>query len=256
MTSALVQLGYAKPPPLDRRKPFRRAVIAIALIAVAGAAWRWGPEKWERAKLIYWQWRCLNYSPPPDEIVFDQVPNGRSPLLNGSSKYVPRTETDQLRGTTTAAASVPECETNFANAVRLQSTPAMQPPILFMHERSAPSGRQYLVILRGDDIPYEQIAGLPLDCDTFTIANWRDDGWCAGGLRSYDGPVPLPVDEQIRIYAGQADPIDETHFTVRYIQNGITRIVDGYVEDRQEETDTTLPGAFTAWVKLVLRKPN
>jgi hypothetical protein len=226
-------------------------VLGIALATVAGSAWRWGPEKWERAELLYWQWRCMNYSPAADEIVYDQEPNGRSALLDGSSKYVALVENDDFNGSTTAAVTVPDCEAQFE---KMMGFGGSQPPVVFMHDRAAPSGRHYLIILRGDSIPYLDIAELPLDCEALIAGNWRNNpSWASGG-RSWDGPVSVPVRQRIRIYAGQADPRDPTHFTVRYVQNGKPAVVDGYVDDVQMEKDVTLPDAFIASVKLVSRR--
>jgi hypothetical protein len=221
----------------------------MALIAFGGIAWRWGPEKWERAKLLYWQWRCMNYSPPPDEIVYDQVPNGRSALLNGSSKYVAVTEHDFVQGSTTAAAMVPDCEDHFAKNPLVGGS-GFQPPIVFMHDRAAPSGRHYLVILRGDSIPFLQIGRLPLDFEAFKTGDWREGPEDASGVRPWSGPVSVPVRERIRIYAGQADPADPTHFTVRYTEDGNDAVADGYVDDY------IVHGDFVASVKLTARPAN
>src|SRR4051794_34337155 len=87
MAETTVQLDYANPPRWHRRRWFRRVMLGILLIALSAAAWRWGPEKWERAKLLYWQRQCMNYTAPADQIAYDQEPGGTSTLLKVGSRY-------------------------------------------------------------------------------------------------------------------------------------------------------------------------
>jgi hypothetical protein len=257
MSEAMIQLDYAKPTSWYRRRAFRRIFLGVGAIAVSGTAWRWGPAVWERAQLLYWERQCLNYIAPADAIVYDQVPNGRSPLLSGSSGFVADVEKDYILGSTTAAIAVADCETHFKELM-FHYRPPQQPPIIFMHDRAALSGRHYLVILRGDDLSWLHIGKFPTDFNAFGVGNWRDGPWDAGGARSWDGPESKPQSEQIRIYAGQADPVDATHFTVRYVENGKEGLVDGYVDDVADPTSKLPDGSawFNATVTLVPRKDN
>jgi hypothetical protein len=126
-----------------------------------------------------------------------------------------------------------------------------------MHDRASRAGRHYLIIVRGDSTPFLSIAGLPLDDDAFAPGDWRNYPAPASGGRAWEGPVELPAGEQIRIYAGQADPADQTHFTVRYVENGKAGVMDGYVDDYRDPSwgSLTPPGScgFNAEVKLIPR---
>jgi hypothetical protein len=188
------------------------------------------------------------------------VPNGRSPLLGASPKYLPQVERDFKAGTTTAAAEAePGCEMSLAKIMGLGGFGRPR-PIIFMHDRASRAGRHYLIILRGSDVPFLDIAGLPLDDDALAPGDWRDLPCWASGARFWTGPVDVPVGGQIRIYAGQVDPANPTHFTVAYVANGKAGIVDGYVDDCPDLFlgGLAAPGicGFIAEVKLVPRRAN
>ena len=90
--------------------------------------------------------------------------------------------------------------------------------------------------------------------DAFSIGNWQQIPWNMTGGRFWSGLVSLPVQDRIRIYAGQADPADPTHFTIRYVVNGKTAVIDGYVGDYQWGQNLALAPTFIATVKLVPRQ--
>jgi hypothetical protein len=66
VSGSLLQLDYARRPAWHRRRALRWIAVGVVLVVVAGSGWRWGPEKWKRAELLYWQWRCLRYTAPAD----------------------------------------------------------------------------------------------------------------------------------------------------------------------------------------------
>ena len=124
-----------------------------------------------------------------------------------------------------------------------------------MHDRAAPSGRHYLVIVRGDgfSVPYLRVGQLPLNYDVWSPGGWRVYPETAGGGGAWQGPVAMPPALPLRIYAGQVDPNDPSHFTIRYEQAGRKGIVDGYVSDQQIDPNPAALDAFIADVKLIPR---
>jgi hypothetical protein len=45
--------------------------------------------------------------------------------------------------------------------------------------------------------------------------------------------LPLNGDERLRIYAGQPDPVDLSHWTMRYEINGVPGTIDGWLSDNE-----------------------
>jgi len=69
-----------------------------------------------------------------------------------------------------------------------------------------------------------------------------------------DDYLQWPSPRHLRIYAGQADPIDASHFTIRYVEDGKTRMVDGYLEDAETGDPASDSSPGMARVKLIERK--
>jgi hypothetical protein len=47
----------------------------------------------------------------------------------------------------------------------------------------------------------------------------------------------MQAGKRLRIYAGQPDPDDPAHFTVKYDLDGVEGILDGYEGDRTEDAN-------------------
>lgn len=220
------------------------------VLAITFAGWRWGPPAWRQTKILYWQRQCLNYSAGPEKIVYEEALPAAERLLSQDSQYsrlgIVQSGRNDLAD---AAQSLPECwERLFATT---HGMPYPTPPlfrnwilgaIVFLHERTAPNGRQRLV------------------CIALVHSN-GDFADCSTGLRSYKATtiqstkLPFPANRisescgsareilswpepQIRIYAGQPDPADASHFTIRYEMWGQSDILDGWLRDDDSVTLT------------------
>jgi hypothetical protein len=255
MSAAPVKLEYAPPPSWHRRRWFRRTVLLVCVFAIAAAGWRWAPEKWQRAKLLYWQRQCLNYSPSADEVVYDQEPGG-APLLLYKPGYQKWSRGGFEGGTLATASKVPECYRRFQEE-ESGTTYVMQNPVLFLHERRALSGRRYLVVVTGDDFfqAWDTIDQLDIHTrGSFTVGGWSDYPQHTGGLLAMSAILPPPrKPHTLRVFAGQADPENESHFTIRYEVDGRSNSIDGYVQDFQLGPQTTLFGAAVLHVRFIDR---
>src|SRR5687768_3219615 len=97
-------LNYAQAPRLRRRKVLRRLAAAVVGVGlVAGGVKAAGPVA-ARARLLYWQDRCLSYAPPADFVVYEEGPGAAALLATG--KYLPFAAP---LSDTPAAGYVPEC---------------------------------------------------------------------------------------------------------------------------------------------------
>ena len=71
-TASAAPLDYA-PAPRNRRRIYR-AIVASLLLGLSLVAWKRGPGWWRRAEIFYWQHQCLQYSLPPDTVVYEEDP--------------------------------------------------------------------------------------------------------------------------------------------------------------------------------------
>jgi hypothetical protein len=121
--------------------------------------------------------------------------------------------------------------------------------IIFLHELVSPAGHRRLVCVSyAPDTPTFQpafIAGFDYDTCSAAPATWTRPiipaprSYFIDVLSGYPRHPPL-----VRVYAGQPDPNDPVHFTVRYQIWGQEDVLDGRLQDDDEVTLTPrhLPG--------------
>lgn len=194
-------LEYAPPTPW-RRKLWRRVGIALLVISTLVIVLRLGPIAWHRAEVLHWQKACLNYQAPADQVVFKLAP---------------------------PQAITPAEWTEFYRRVSPAGSNAQA--VLFLHERISRAGNKRLVAIEMDT----RARGGRFTADTAIL--WPRVFTPATPF-SMPGQPPssgefesLPIDLDCVIYAGQPDPQDTSHFTIRIVSGGMERILDGWLLD-------------------------
>jgi hypothetical protein len=97
----------------------------------------------------------------------------------------------------------------------------------FLHERTAPNGTRRLVAV---DLPPMHAMRAPLTIRLFTVGSLLRPPTelrtsSRGSLPTYRAAVLG------RVYAGQPDPNDPSHFTIEYEVDDHPRILDGWLRD-------------------------
>ena len=228
-------LAYAPPPRWHRRRRFRRAVGVVLLLAAGAAAWRYGKSAWTRGRLLYYQRQCLAYTAPPDQVVYEQDPVRAAALLSRGS-YTNVTPA----GGPPEAALTPRC---WAEACRLAG--GLTPPAagatavsgggssgatLFLHERRSPGGQRRLVAVQSaPGLP--ALASMPVLVEPGSLT--AIPSVRAATLDAdFDLSLPTnPAGTRFRFFAGQADPSDPSHFTLRFTAEGVPGSVEGWLRD-------------------------
>jgi hypothetical protein len=172
----------------------------------------WKPIR-EQVVLRYWQHRCTNFSEPPDRVVWEEDPDELRRL-----KTMPNSYRIYDFKTRTFAFRVPPPE--YAHTQFGQWGPG---PV-FIHGRRGPDGVERLVVVGLDNafnvgvVPY----AIPP----------------SGHLRMNAGGIGLalePTDIR-RVFAGQPDPKDESHFTIEMEVNGQRSTIDGWLRGANQVT--------------------
>jgi hypothetical protein len=221
--AASPQLDYAPPPPVYRRRSFRRALGLVIVSLVIWGGVRWGPPVVGRARLLYAQRQCQLYVAPQGQVICAE------PLPYGG-------QTPPF----TMAAPDPDCLQSFrAPPVVPSAGPGTGGPVLFLHERRSKSGVRRLIILRRTPPGRRMSWDIPL---SFNVTLVEPVGW-SGIVRAQsfdltdavpsafgDGTANAPL---LRFFAGQPDPQDESHFTIDYELEGIRGTIDGWLRDSQ-----------------------
>jgi hypothetical protein len=232
MPEATAQLDYAPAPPVLRRRWARRSMLGMVLLtAVAAGAW-WGPGAYRRASVLYWQRQCMRYTAPGEWVAYESDPVAGAALRSADPHYQFAPLAGRPRKPM-ATGYLPECWTRFVQAN--PGFPTASGPILFLHELRTPSGRSRLVAVAGafDPLTLPQfINGYDVGGEVIEPATWTTPSQNRTGGMFISVLTDLrPEPPHLRVYAGQPDPADPSHFTIRYEVEGVTHVVDGWLRD-------------------------
>jgi hypothetical protein len=234
MPDSNAQLDYAPAPPVLRRRWVRRLILGMVLLSALGAAVQWGPGAYRQASVLYWQRQCMRYTAPGEMVVYESDPNAGAVLQSADRHYQLAAAGSWGRSATrTATGYLPECWNRFSRVA-----PGFLPPtapVVFLHELRTPSGQRRLVSVVATFEPSELplfISGYDVSATVIAPATWRmlprnRTGGVA--LSVLSGPQPKPP--HVRVYAGQPDPADPSHFTIRYEVDGVEHVADGWLRD-------------------------
>ena len=111
---------------------------------------------------------------------------------------------------------------------------------VFLHERRTPGGRRLLVAVDYLGRGFQDAGNFFLDVSEFHIRAFESGGPFALPVEVQSDQAPLSlytsggVQAPLRLRAGQPDPDDPTHFTIRWELPGsdAAGVIDGWVRDR------------------------
>jgi hypothetical protein len=217
----------ASSPPWHRRRRGRRALLVMGLIAVAGSALWWGFGVGRHVTLLRLQQRCMAYRHPSTLAVFEEDPQRAAQLLAADSRY------SRLHASASPVGiSAPEW-----NALYESVSPhgVARTATLFVHERRNAGGRTRIVA-----VVLGRWSMLPEKSLLFVSVRVLRPGTLVSppALLFDDMPfeqLPGQQHGSTRIYAGQADPADASHFTIDYdivAPDRVLRVtLDGWLRD-------------------------
>jgi hypothetical protein len=123
----------------------------------------------------------------------------------------------------------------------------------FLHPRRDAGGPSRLVA-----VALAQTALGPDGHEVFIGGRVIEKGSPATGINRYAGEgrllhIPLLGLQRLRLYAGQPDPADASHFTIRYAIDGVEGMMDGWIREVCP-TEAVRPGKPSRpWVELKIR---
>jgi hypothetical protein len=196
--------------------------------------------------LLYAQRQCLNYAAPADRVVYESRQPQAGELLKHQG-YYPLIPPNMMSGAMSAgapvavAAYIPDELNDFESRVTGAPTPPNS-AVLFLHEMKDKAGRQRLVIVRRGATAYGPVfSPFDLSATIYAPATVSSDLSvvisASPRMWAYNGPAMLLASEGLCFYAGQIDPGDPGHFTIRYEMEGKEGVVDGQLNDRGDEVE-------------------
>jgi len=220
MTAA--PLDYAPGAPIRRRTRIRRVSLVVALVIATTVCVRYGPQTYRQARFLYLQHQCLAYTAPVDQVVYDE----NSPERLKQPGYIAM----RTAATPVAAYIAPP----------LQTIGGVLPPIgtgagrtagsgatLFLHERRNAAGQSRLILVQRNPVPcLSPTFRYPMGLEVFVFdpATWQT---ASRSLLDWRGGYCENHTDDLRIFAGQIDADDASHFTIRYEVKGKSGLIDG-----------------------------
>jgi hypothetical protein len=233
MTGSSAQLDYERVDPARRRRMRRRVLLIVSLALITAGAWWRGPAVYRYATRLYREHQVYTYTAPADRVVYEEDP-ARWPALLAqpayhNAPYIPAVQCPFI-------AHFVEPVKQFAEATQLR----IGDIALFAHSRRTQSGKERLVIVwipNNGTRMSAQGASPDNQARFFDLCTSVYGGpkFLAGGADPWIAPQSLAENRQTplyaRIYAGQIDPADASHFTIPYQIGDYTDFLDGYLRD-------------------------
>jgi hypothetical protein len=241
-------LQYAA-PAFRRRHWARRIARFLVVIAMISSAWQWGPRAFVQIGYLRAQHRCMTYAPPVSEVVFESDPDAAALLAERCQEY-------HLASLYSAfGRGAPFSHWRPPASHRPKALDKLIPKFgfygtAFMHAMRTPAGNERLVIISmgyGASVELNGY-GLGMGAHVYTPASWRLGS--AMLLTSEEGGLSLrymPLENRLRIFAGQIDPSDSSHFTVPYELNGKPGVIEGRLRDDESVTMSVGSGPAETW---------
>jgi hypothetical protein len=195
-------IDYAPPLPWHRRKLLRRALIAIVILLLfALAAYYFGPAVYRRARILYWQHRCMNHVDPP-------------------TKVAARIRTDIFPF---EVLSHTPCEDSVSLerslAPNLPPYPGWWSGSVFVHSRKSAAVERLVVVECYFATPLESMFSPKLTQITILEPGMLfSEPRCitCRGVAGDAAALPDNGYSVLTVYAGQPDPTDESAFTISF----------------------------------------
>ena len=239
MPEAAEQLAYGRASTWNWRRVLRWAIVPVGALVIGFFATRDGPLAVRHLRNRSLQRHCLDYTPAPGRVIYDNDPDGDG----------------------FAPAAAFEKYAAYRNGAFEAYQRSYMPPVAvaFMGRRTSPAGNERLVT-----VPFLQIPpGEPESFLQFIFgpeveipASVLRRAARATSISLFRGDrlelFAVPGD-RLRILEGLPDPADSAHFTIDYVHNGVPGTIDGWLNDDDTVTLGPRAGEFVEQSSTFLR---
>jgi len=226
-----------RPAWLHRKSAVRRLVIG-GLFLIAAAIYFRGPDIWRQAQLVYYQQLCLGQTLAAGRIVYEERPGDARQLV------------DQLHYRPTPAGGAYYFDADWADFNAVLAPPGIAPnATLYLHQRQTPGGQSRLVAVELLTVRSIGTArALDLSVRVIEPGYLSPPRDLSAGAGLVLGRVIVSAERSLRLYAGQSDPDNPSHFVMEYQEDdGRHRTIDGWLREddtvilEPRDTPSTLP---------------
>lgn len=251
-------LPYQPVTPTTRRavgwrQVGRRLAVPAVTVAAAVLCWWVGPQ----LRYLWHQSACLDHRNAAEFVVFQGDP-GAAAMLAGRPDFVhvPLSPAPFSSGTGRAGETAAFYQSPTLDRLGWQS-PYYQRPLglAFMHERRSKSGMRRLVVVmaRVSDANWRDTQSIMLTAFALEPATLVPGSRVRAPPRFGYAQIQSGPDQTLAVYAGQPDPLDDSHLRIRYSMGGHEGWIDGWLTDPEPWAFSDEITATCERVKLVVQ---
>ena len=216
------QLDYAPAQPATGRI-VRRWGVRIMLLAAIGFVVTSTPSVIRRVQLLTLQQKCLDYTAPADQIVFDTRTNSFPKLQRSDPDLI-----SGNMGTVPCVGKVPSTWRSYRAFLPLSPPKALA--TVFTHRLLSPSGIERLVVVELYSMNSNPESPILVAWSITPGGLWKAPmGIVTGSISVFD------ASSEITFFSGRSDPKHQDHFTIHYQVGNQSKTIDGWLQTDQDE---------------------
>ena len=225
------------------KKVISYTVLILAVLFGVFSCWQWGPILLKKTPVLYAQRKCSGHTLPKGTVIYTEDSEIAAALLRDDKEHY-LAISPIVEASVRVRRHLPDYWPTFdrlldkAYASLFGGLPDMD-CILFMHDRTSPSGHTRLIVvglsLKKDNVPGQtRTTRYALITRVIDKATLNQDAEIRGsdifGQEDFDIGV-------LTFYAGECDPLDASKFSIRWDSNGVAHSIQGVLEDDVVDSD-------------------
>ena len=217
----MAQLDYGPPISAGRRR-LRRGLIALLLLSAMLACATWAVRFVQQIVRVQQQKKLMNFSLPPNTVVVSSDLIGEHGLLSRPGYQLQSPGVFAPATATSLIALNPTAQPRWG---QVGST-------VFLHRlRAAGQSWRLLSVALQRSVAFDPDNGQSMWLEPVVqIPATLSLGSRLETLSEYGrAALKIPTTAPFRLYAGQPDPNDESHFTICYEHSGMKDAIDGFI---------------------------
>ncbi len=235
-------LSYAPKPARISRKGIRRGLLLSILIAFCVVAWIFGRPYLAQARYLQLQAHVAALSLPHDKVVFETAAGAAAHLRNAQEYRGPRNPYFAVKWTPRPPSDwQPPAHfylRDFDDWAPMRAGDK-QDALAFVHERRSKGGALRTVSLTFGCCEFgPEGFAVAAQANSWLPASWQPGSRAVSEARvskffpmDFTPSYKLGIEQSLRVFSGEVDDTNESHFVVRFELSGIKWRLHGWLRD-------------------------
>ncbi len=246
----MLRLWYSSHAP--KRRAVRWIVLGLLVAILLVPAAIWGPRVLRQGVYLQKQRKCLNLRLPPTKTVYEQDPAlARKLLANATDYHAPQNQFFLVPQPSWWSPPAYYRPPIFAEIGYLRG---QAQGMAFCHERRTARGLGRLVVVWVAEVQIDDVGRTVfIQARIETPATWKPGSRLTRCTDNLFYGVRVYRQQTLRIFAGQPDDADASHFTIGYELDGKRGTIDGWLRNPGQRVHLTLFGPVCKFESIQLK---